>query len=77
MKVKRIGITEILRRIWLFFAPKRKSSDSFGTQQTQLIVKLIIADHNCHRGEGRAASSMPGICCQSAGLAPGLSKQKS
>jgi hypothetical protein len=40
MKVKRMGITEILRRIWLFSANKIKSSESVSKQLTQLIVKL-------------------------------------
>ena len=40
MKVKRMGITEILRRIWLFSANKIKSSESFSKQSTQLIVEL-------------------------------------
>ena len=40
MKVMRMGITEILRRIWLFSANKIKSSESFSKQPTQLIVKL-------------------------------------
>ena len=40
MKVKRMGIKEILRRIWLFSANKIKSSESFSKQPTQLIVKL-------------------------------------
>ena len=40
MKVKRMGITEILRRIWLFSANKIKSSVSFSNQPTQLIVEL-------------------------------------
>ena len=40
MKVKRMGITEILRRIWLFAANKIKSSESFSKQPTQLIVEL-------------------------------------
>ena len=44
MKVKRMGITEILRRIWLFSANKLKSSESFIKQPTH----LIIAAHNCH-----------------------------
>ena len=44
MKVKRIGITEILRRVWLFSANKIKSSESFSKQPTQ----LIIAANNCH-----------------------------
>ena len=35
-----MGITEILRRIWLFFASKTKSSEYFNKQPTQLIVKL-------------------------------------
>ena len=40
MKVKRMGITEILRRIWLFSANKIKSSESFSKQPTQPIVEL-------------------------------------
>ena len=40
MKVKRMGITEILKNIWLFSANKTKSSESFSKQPTQLIVKL-------------------------------------
>ena len=42
--VKRMGITEILRRIWLFSANKIKSSESFSKQSTQLIIEA----HNCH-----------------------------
>ena len=45
MKVKRMGITKILRRIWLFSANKIKSSESFSKQPTQ----LIIVAHNCHK----------------------------
>ena len=41
MKVKRMGITEILRRIWLFSANKIKSSESFSKQPTQLILLKI------------------------------------
>ena len=41
MKVKRLGITEILGRIYLFFANKIKSSESSSKQATQLIVELI------------------------------------
>ena len=44
MKVKRMVITEILRRIWLFSANKIESSESFSKQPTQ----LIIAAHDCH-----------------------------
>ena len=44
MKVKRVGIPESLRRIWLFSANKINSSESFSKQPTQ----LIIAAHNCH-----------------------------
>ena len=40
MKVKRMGIAEILRRIWLFSANKIKSSESFSKQPTQLIIEL-------------------------------------
>ena len=44
MKVKRVEITEILRRIWQFSASKIKSSESGSKQPTQ----LIIVAHNCH-----------------------------
>ena len=40
MKVKRMGITEILKRILLFSANKIKSSESFSKQPTQLMVEL-------------------------------------
>ena len=40
MKVKRMEITEILRRIWLFSVNKIKSSESFSKKPTQLIVEL-------------------------------------
>ena len=40
MKVKRMGITEILRRIWLFSANKIKSCECFSKQPTQVIVEL-------------------------------------
>ena len=40
MKVKRMGITEILRRIWLFSANKIKKYESVSKQPTQLIVEL-------------------------------------
>ena len=40
MKVKRMGITEILRRIWLFSANKIKSPESGSKQPNQLIVQL-------------------------------------
>ena len=47
-----MGITEILRRIWLFSANKIKSSESFCKQPTQLIVELIAA-HNEFESEKR------------------------
>ena len=40
MKVKGMGIREILRRMWLFSANKINSSESFSKQPTQLIVEL-------------------------------------
>ena len=40
MKVKRMGITEILRRIWLFSANKIISFESFSKQPTHFIVEL-------------------------------------
>ena len=45
MKVERMGITEILRRIWVFSANKIKSSESFDKQPTQIIVKLNSLRH--------------------------------
>ena len=48
-----MGITEIMRRIWLFSAEKIKSYESFSKQPTQLIVQLnsslqqIIDSHQC------------------------------
>ena len=45
MKVKRMGITELLRRIWLFSANKIKSSESVSKQPTQLIIGAEIR-HN-------------------------------
>ena len=41
MKVKRMEITEVLKRIWLFSANKIKTSESVSKQSTQLIVELI------------------------------------
>jgi len=38
MKIERMGITEILSRVWLFSANKIKSSESFSKQPTQLII---------------------------------------
>ena len=40
MKVKRMGITEILRRIWLFSASNIKSSESGSKRPTQLTFEL-------------------------------------
>jgi hypothetical protein len=40
MKFKRMGITEILRRVWLFSAKNIKSSESFSKEPTQSVVKL-------------------------------------
>ena len=39
-----MGITEILRKIWIFSANKIKISESFSKQPTQLIIEA----HNCH-----------------------------
>ena len=43
-KVKKMGMTEIFRRIWLFSANEIKN---LSKQQTQ----LIIAAHNCHKSK--------------------------
>ena len=40
MNFKRIGITEILRRVWLFSANKIKSSESGSKQPSQLNSSL-------------------------------------
>ena len=50
MKIKRMGLTEILRRIWLFFENKIKSSELFckPTNSTHRWTQLIIVAHNCH-----------------------------
>ena len=49
IKVKRIiGITEILRRIWLFSANKIKISESFSKQPTHRRTQLIIAAKISH-----------------------------
>ena len=45
-----MGITEILRRIWLFSANKIKSSESFSEQLIHRRTQLMIAAHNCHTG---------------------------
>jgi hypothetical protein len=42
MKVKRMGISDILRRIWLLSANKIKNSESVGKQPTQLIIAAEI-----------------------------------
>ena len=52
-----MGITEILRRIWLFSANKIKSSEYFSKQPTQ----LSIAAHNCHTAVHYLAISPPRI----------------
>ena len=44
-----MGITEILRKIWLFSANKIKISESFSKDySTHHRIQLIIAAHNCH-----------------------------
>ena len=43
MKAKRMGITEILRRIWPFSAKKIKILESGSKQPTQLIVELNLS----------------------------------
>ena len=43
MKVKRIEITEILRRIWLFSENKIKTSGSVGKQSTQLKFEFNLS----------------------------------
>ena len=40
MKVERMGIAEILRRVWLFYANKIRSPESFSKHPTQLIAQL-------------------------------------
>ena len=40
MNIRRMGITEFSRRVWLFSANKIKSSESFSKQPIQLMVQL-------------------------------------
>ena len=54
-----MGITEILRRIWLFSANKIKSSEYFSKQPTQ----LIIMAHNCHICLQKYPSKSSGSTC--------------
>ena len=46
MKVKRMGITEIVRSIWLFSTKKIIRSESVSKQPTQIIIAVEIR-HNC------------------------------
>ena len=51
MKIKIMGIIEILRRIWLhIFCKKDKSSESFSkkTNSIRRRTQLITVAHNCH-----------------------------
>jgi hypothetical protein len=48
MKVKRMGIIEILKRIWLFSANKIKSSET--TNSTHCQTQFIIAAEIRHIG---------------------------
>ena len=41
-------MTEILKRIWLFYANKTKSSESISKQPTHRRTQFIIVAHNCH-----------------------------
>ena len=54
MKVKRMGITEILRRIWLLSANKIKSSESVSKQpiivELNSSLRLIIVTNFCGAG---------------------------
>ena len=59
LPVKRMGITETLRRIWLFSANKIKSSEYFSKQPTE----LIIAEHNCHTNSVAAAVTVVWPSC--------------
>ena len=54
MKVKTMGITEILGRIKLFSENKIKGSESFSKQPTQLI---IAADNWLKKVEGKILNS--------------------
>jgi hypothetical protein len=53
-----MGITEIMRRIWLFPVNKIKSSESFSKQlnSTHHRTQLIIAAHNCYTSLVQIAS---------------------
>ena len=61
-----MGITEILKRIWLFSANKIKSLELFSkiTNSTHRWTQLIIAAHNCHIHSTylQARYDMPWLC---------------
>ena len=48
MKLKRMGITEILKRIWLFSANEIKSSEFVGRQPTPRQTQPIIVAEIMH-----------------------------
>ena len=43
MKIKRMGMIEILRWMWLFSKSKKKNSETFSQQPTHLIVELNLS----------------------------------
>ena len=48
MTVKRMGLSEIIKRTWLFSANKIKSSESGSKHPTQLIVELNSSSKSTH-----------------------------
>jgi hypothetical protein len=50
MKVKKMRIIEILTRIWLFSANKKKTSESVSKESTQTRTQLIIVAEIRHIG---------------------------
>ena len=50
MKVKRMGVAEILRRLWLFSANKKKAQNLLvNNRLNSSLSQLTIAAHNCHK----------------------------
>ena len=61
MKVKRMGITEILRRIWLFSANKIKSFEFVSKQPTQLIIATEIRHNPLYFGSNETLIVKNGV----------------
>ena len=75
MKVKRMGITEVLNSIWLFSAKKIKSSESVSKPPIQLNIKVnsslqhIIVTHSI-LSNSLSLYSLDNQCCPGLAINP-------